>query len=64
MKQLNQLQRKKCIFELLDENGNAVKRNVEWTVKDTSSGHLSKSTTDTGADQTTIFSLISQVLIQ
>lgn len=47
---------KEMYLELLDENGNAVKRNVEWTVKDTSSGHLSKSTTDTGADQTTIFS--------
>lgn len=47
---------KEMYLELLDKNGNAVERDVEWSVKDASFGHMSKGTTGAGVEQTTIFS--------
>ena len=43
-------------LELLDKNGNAVERDVEWSVKNASFGHMSKGKTGTGTEQTTVFS--------
>lgn len=47
---------KEMYLELLDKNGNAVERDVEWSVKNASFGHMSKGKTGTGAEQTTVFS--------
>lgn len=47
---------KELYFELLDKNGNLLKRDVGWSVVDNTTGSLSNYSTSTGANQTTVFS--------
>lgn len=47
---------KEIYLELSDKDGNAIERNVTWSVQNGSTGHLSVRETKTGSGQKTIFS--------